>query len=83
MILNIYAIKDEKVPCYTQLRTAPSDGVAIRNMKVLIDAEQSGDFGKFSDDFKLYKLGSYDTETGDLKPDFQYVMDFNTIKELA
>lgn len=82
MIIKIYSIKDSKVPAYTQIFSAVSDGIAIRQVKQLIDSDREG-YSKFSSDYSLYKVASFDTETGVVAPDFEFVQEFSVIKEIV
>lgn len=82
MTNNVYSIKDSKIPGYTSLFTAVSDAIAIRQMKNLIDRDAEG-YGKFTNDYSLYKVGIFDVSTGDINKDFVFVAEFSTIKDLA
>jgi len=80
MKINMYSIKDSKIPAYTQVFTAVSDGIACRQMKNLIDRDTEG-YGKFVNDYSLYKVGTFDGQTGEVVKDFEFVAEFTTIND--
>lgn len=81
MKINIYSIKDNKIPAFTQVFTAVSDGIACRQMKQLIDRDSEG-YNKFANDYQLYKVGTFDSETADVTGDLNFVSEFSTLKDI-
>lgn len=63
MIKNIYLCKDEMVGFYG-ISEMENDGVAIRNFKFAVDDQHSVIHANKSD-FALYKIGSYDSHSGE------------------
>lgn len=62
MILNIYSMRD-KLTGYSQPTFELYDAVAMRNFEHAVMAAQ-GLFKTHPEDFDLYHLGVFDTETG-------------------
>ena len=66
MILGIYAVHDAKVgymiPSFQQ-----NDALAARNFELDCEAPEAAPIRKHPEDFRLYNIGSYNTETGELK----------------
>lgn len=75
MIYGIYAIKDEKVG-FLQLMQDNNDYTAIRNFKFAINRPESL-YSANKSDFKLYKFGNFDSDTGEmvLLPSMQLIID--------
>lgn len=63
---HIFAIRDYKVG-YTNLIVEENEDVAIRNLKVALRNPDTL-FHNEPKDFALFRLGSYNTETGDIIP---------------
>lgn len=70
MVLNIYAMFDKLDGCHKALVTHRSDARAIRTF-----IEEMTNFSKRNEnvtldlnDYELHKLGSYDDESGVIKP---------------
>lgn len=64
MKYGLYTMKDEKVG-YLQVTQDVNDYTAIRNFTHAITAEGSL-FNANKSDFKLYKLGEFDSATGEI-----------------
>lgn len=64
MIQGIYSIKDEKVG-YLQIMQDTNDMTALRNFDYAINREDSL-YKANKSDFRLYKLGTFDTVTGEI-----------------
>ena len=62
MIMNVYLAKDELVGFYG-ISEMQNDAVAIRNFKFAVDDTKTLVHANKSD-FALYKVGSYDSNTG-------------------
>lgn len=67
MVLGIYAIRDAKVGFLTP--TVEQNGrVAIRNFSHAVVNSQSV-LSSYAKDFALYRLGTYDNDTGAIVPE--------------
>lgn len=65
MILNFYSLKDELVG-FNAPQLMENDDVAIRNIRgAVLNTKVLSDNAK---DYSLYKIGSFDTETGHIVP---------------
>lgn len=67
MKVNIYSIKDEKVS-FTSLVTNRSDGAARREFAIAINNPNQGAFNYSPSDFALYRIGTFDIDTGVIMP---------------
>lgn len=62
MWYGIYSMRDAKVG-FTQVMLEQSDEVAIRNFSYAMRRPDTV-YQEFTQDFDLYRLGNFDTETG-------------------
>ena len=67
MELRIYSIRDAKAEIFNQPIFQKTHGEAERNFQTLVNDEKSTVF-KYPEDFDLYYVGSYDDNTGLIKP---------------
>ena len=67
MIINIYSIKDEKVS-FTSLTTNRTDGAARRDFAIDINNPQMRALNYSPSDFTLYRVGTFDIDTGIIVP---------------
>lgn len=65
MILGIYAVFDSKAETFCRPFTQANDAVAKRAFLAAAQ-EQGNEVNKYPEDYFLYKLGSYDDETGEI-----------------
>jgi hypothetical protein len=65
--LKMYAIFDVKAELFHAPHFIKSDGVAIRSFSTACEDEKT-DFWKYPEDFSLYCIGKFNTETGELFP---------------
>jgi len=63
MILNLYAVLDEKAQAFRTMTFFQSNGVAIRQFADAVCDEKTF-LHKHPQDYALYLLGSVDDETG-------------------
>lgn len=70
---NMYAIEDKVARAFNQPFLAPNDETAIRNIR---DSAAQGDTGfhQHPEDYRLYSLGVYSSETGVIEAELQPVM---------
>lgn len=59
--MNLYSVKDELADVYSSLFEAVNDAVAIRSVRAGLARSPS------ARDSKLYHIGEFDTQTGNLK----------------
>lgn len=62
MIIKMFAIYDSKAEAYLQPFFMKSKGEAIRALSALVD-DVSHNFCRYSEDFTLFELGSWDDST--------------------
>lgn len=67
MIYKVYAIRDVKVG-FMPMICQQNDGTAIRAFETAI-INSRDDLGTHPQDFDLYRIGSYDTNNGELTPE--------------
>lgn len=67
MIYSVYAIRDVKVG-FLSLTTEPNDAVAARNFSHAVAASE-GILFTHASDFDLYRLASYDADSGKIVPE--------------
>lgn len=81
MIKGLYCVRDYKVG-YTALITDENDAVALRGFKMAL----SPDTIMYNNpkDFALFKVGSFDTETGKVEPCEPVLIDeaYNILSEV-
>lgn len=68
MTLNVYVVRDRKTCFGTDMFIQPNDEVALRHFGNLMqELKRSGNSAlivNYPDDFDLYCIGTYDSETG-------------------
>lgn len=73
MLLQVFSIFDVKAKCFGQPFFMSHNGMALRAFSDLV-GEKGTNVNKHPEDFKLYKLGEYDDNSGELtsleQPDF-------------
>lgn len=67
MTQKIYSIRDAKAEYFTQPFFKKTHGEAERDFTQLVNDDKSS-IAQFPEDFDLYYLGDYDTETGKMTP---------------
>ena len=74
MKLNLYAIKDTVVGEFQNVIESQNDGVIIRDVTNAINATTDHALKQNYKDKQLYRLGVYDTKTGEIesKVEFMY-----------
>lgn len=63
--VNVYAVRDSKAEVYNSPFCLKNHPLAIRSFEQHCNNPQT-DWSKFPEDFSLFHLGEYDTETGRL-----------------
>lgn len=64
--MNLYAIRDVKADTYIALHPMQSDVLAQRGLTEALANPQS-DLSRYPEDFQLYQLGEWDSNSGELK----------------
>lgn len=73
----LFAIKDTKSE-FMHVATAVNENIAKRQYKMLIDDKES-EIGAFPSDFELWQVGTYETSTGEIKPNLKLLATAATI----
>lgn len=83
MLKHIYAIRDYKVG-YTNLVVEDNEDVAIRSLKMALRNPDTLFYNE-PKDFALFRLGTYNTETGDIIPNEPILVAevYNLISEVS
>ncbi len=71
MITGIYAFRDKKIG-YMQPFLQQNQEVAIRTLKIAVNDAQST-IRRMAEDIDLYMLGTFDDESGEIKPAQKYI----------
>lgn len=66
---NIYALYDCKTAAYLDPFTSPNDAVAIRSLVSHCERNPQADLTIHSKDYMLYRLGTFDSKTGEVVAD--------------
>lgn len=65
--LLAFAVKDVKSELFNTPHFVPSKGVAIRSFGTACE-DKTTQLNKYPEDFSLFHVGEYSTETGELTP---------------
>lgn len=66
----LFVIKDRSVDAYVNLHCVRAEGQAIRQFQDAINDQQTGgSIHKHPDDYDLYRVGTYNDETGLVTPE--------------
>ncbi len=68
MILVMYSVWDSKADAYIQPFFATNDKVALRMFQNACD-DSAHDFSRHSEDYTLFRIGTFDQQKGDLQPE--------------
>lgn len=71
MKTNIYAFRDTKIG-FMQPFLQQNEAVAMRTLKIAVNDENS-QIRTMADDIQLYQLGTFDDESGKIKPEVKFV----------
>lgn len=65
--VNIYSLYDTKTMTYNKPFIEPSDTVAMRSLRMEVNrADPNNVLYMFPEDYRLYRVGSFDTDTGNI-----------------
>ncbi len=65
MIVNMYSVRDN-LTGYGYPFVQPNDDAALRNFKFLLTRESGSEFSVKPDDYSLYRVCRFDTDTGSI-----------------
>jgi len=68
MRMNLYSVLDVQVKAFCPPFVAPNDGVAKRDFAYAAN-DPTTNVGKYPSDFKLFCIGSFDDEIGEVRND--------------
>lgn len=68
MLHSIVAVFDVKCGAYGRPVAYPADGAAVRAIQDAINAGDN-EYAKHPEDYSLVKLGTYDDNAGELRPE--------------
>lgn len=66
MLLKAYSIRDAKASFYHTPFFKPTEGEAVRDF-IQVANDDKGTINKFPEDFDLFEVGEYETNTGHFK----------------
>lgn len=81
MITKLFALKDTKL-CYLSPFVQANEAVAVRSVCGAMREPDKNVFNTDIEDKELWLLGTYDDETGIIKPDLKFVIGLKDLKEL-
>lgn len=67
MEMKMFSIRDAKAECFNQPFFSKTHGEAERNF-IQLAKDQKSFVSQFPDDYDLYFVGTYDDQTGTLRP---------------
>lgn len=79
MIKGLYCIKDIKAKTYNDPIVAVNDDVAKRMIDDLLIKKDDFIF-TFANDYSLWKIGTYNTENGEIKPELTCLLEIGVRK---
>jgi hypothetical protein len=79
MIKGIYCIKDIKAKTYNDPIVSVNDDVAKRCIDDLLVRKDDYIYN-FADDYSLWKIGTFNTETGEIKPELTCIEEIGVRK---
>lgn len=79
MKVNVYAVFDEAAKAYMQPFTRATDGLAIRDFTAAVN-DTSTTMCQHPHQFTLFKLGTFDDNTGEIRSDQQLVLSALQVK---
>lgn len=80
MVTKIYAFRDTKIG-FMQPFLQQNEAVAMRTLKIAVNDENS-QIKAMAEDIQLYQLGTFDDESGEIKPEVKFVANAIDKKEV-
>lgn len=79
---SVYCIKDTKVGFMNPF-VQPNDAVAVREFSNLVNSDGKSTVSVNYEDMELYKLGSYDQNTGVIVSEVNYLVKGADVKRVS
>ena len=80
MKMELYSVKDTKLGSFAQAFNAPNEAIAKRMVQSTVNAK-GNQINEYPEDFQLFKLGSYDDQTGELTSDVKFILNVIDLKK--
>lgn len=80
MIQKIYSLKDTISGSFGGLMLFNIDGVAIRELTSIVNNEQAEKIIPHFEDMDLYRVGSFDVDTGVVTSEVEFVLHVKDLK---
>lgn len=68
MKMILIGVLDRKAQTFTSLEVTPHIGVALRQLTEIVNKQSDAPMHKWPEDFSLWELGEWDSETGNPSP---------------
>lgn len=79
--MMLVSIKDTKSLSFGRPAPAVNKDVAIRDVKILVNDNQSTLISKFPEDFELWQVGEFHEDTGILDSKLEVICNLGSLKE--
>lgn len=80
VMTKIYSIKDTVTGNFSNIVTAPVDGVVIRDLQNMLKSTEQTDLTMNYKDKQLFCLGEYDVATGLINTDVKFIINLSELK---
>lgn len=80
MMLGMYCIKDKLVEFGSNVFLSANEEVAIREVKNVVNTSGTP-LNLNSEDYSLYKIGTFDTFTGEITPSLDLICHLDSLKK--
>lgn len=81
MKMSIYSLKDRK-GSFANPYIMQNTEQAIRDVKTAVNENKGNILNKYPEDFELYKIGEFDTETGAITSKVEMIINLNELKSI-
>lgn len=79
MKMNLYSVRDIKAG-FGNPYCMQNDEMAIRDIKLAVNSEKPNIIKQFSEDFQLVRLGTFDTETGNITSKVEIIINCRELR---
>lgn len=79
--MRLYSVKDVKAASFFRPFPSVNDQVAIRDLKTLVNSEDS-EISKYPEDYELWYIGEFDEKQGNLIPNQDFLVNCVDLKEV-
>lgn len=76
---NLYSVFDKKTDNFLPVFTLPNDRVAMRAMEQCL-ADHNHNFSTHPQDYSLYLIASFDSDTGTVEPDLVKLIELDHLR---